>query len=79
VAGLFTPGITAFADFGTAWFADETDFTMEDLRGALGIGLRFGMNRAALNAPLRVDFAWPVLYSTDRSAPVISIGVGQVF
>ncbi len=77
--GLLTPGITGFADFGTAWFADERDLTWGDFRGALGVGFRFGMNRAALNAPLRVDFAWPVLYSTHRSAPVISIGVGQVF
>jgi len=76
---LVTPGITAFADFGTAWFEDETDFRFENVRGAIGIGLRLGMNRSALNAPLRVDFAWPILYSTDRSAPVISIGTGHVF
>ena len=79
VIGLLTPGITVFADFGSAWFASERDLTLGAIRGALGIGFRFGMNRAALNAPVRVDFAWPVFYSTQRSAPVISIGVGQVF
>lgn len=79
IIGLLTPGLTAFADFGTAWFAAERDVDWSAFRGALGVGLRFGMNRAALNAPLRVDFAWPVLYSTNRPSPVISIGVGQVF
>ncbi len=76
---LVTPGLAAFADFGTAWFEDEHNLLLSDMRGALGFGFRLGMDRASLNAPLRVDFAWPVLYSTHRSAPVVSIGVGQAF
>ncbi len=76
---LVTPGMAAFADFGTAWFEDEHDLLLGDMRGAVGFGFRLGMDRASLNAPLRVDFAWPILYSTHRSAPVVSIGVGQAF
>ena len=79
VADFVTPGVTVFADFGSAWFEDEGDFLWSNVRGALGIGLRLGMNRSAMNAPLRVDFAWPLLYSTERSAPVVSIGTGHAF
>ncbi len=76
---LLTPGITVFADFGSTWFEDETDFQFSDVRGAIGVGLRLGLNRSATNAPVRIDLGWPVLYSTHRSAPVVSIGTGHVF
>jgi hypothetical protein len=76
---LLTPGIVAFTDFGTAWFEDSRDFTWDQVRGAYGVGLRFGLNRAAADVPIRVDFAWPMLYPTEQPSPVISIGTGQIF
>jgi hypothetical protein len=77
--GLITPGLTAFGDVGTAWFEDETDVSLSKFRGAVGFGFRIGINRSAANEPIRVDFAWPVLYSTDRQSPVLSVGMGHVF
>jgi hypothetical protein len=76
---LITPGIVAFSDFGTAWFEDSRDFTWDQVRGAYGVGFRFGLNRAAADVPIRVDFAWPMLYPTEQPSPVISIGTGQIF
>lgn len=76
---LFTPGLAAFVDFGTAWFEDEIDWTWRRLRGAVGVGLRIGLNRASQDRPIRVDLGWPILYDNDRSAPVITIGSGQAF
>ena len=76
---ILTPGVVAFTDFGTAWFEDAGDFRWDRVRGAYGIGLRFGLNRAAADVPIRVDFAWPMLYPTEQPSPVISIGTGQIF
>jgi hypothetical protein len=76
---LITPGVVVFSDFGTAWFEDQSDFTWDQVRGAYGFGFRFGFNRAAADVPIRVDFAWPMLYPTEQPAPVISIGTGHVF
>ena len=70
---LITPGAVVFADFGTAWFEDQSDFTWSQVRGAYGFGFRFGFNRAAADVPIRVDFAWPMFYPTEQPAPVISI------
>jgi hypothetical protein len=79
LADLVTPGIAAFFDVGTAWFENETDVTWHSFRGAVGFGARIGLSRAAVNEPIRVDLAWPVLYEGDRPAPVLSLGMGQVF
>ena len=76
---LLVPGVTLFADTGAAWFENLTDFRPELLRGAYGIGLRLGFNAAADDRPVRLDLAWPALYDTDRSSPVVSVGTGQVF
>lgn len=79
VLDLATPGVVVFGDVGTAWFEDETDVSLRRLRGAVGFGLRVGLNRSAINEPIRLDVAWPLLYSTDRQAPVLSVGMGHVF
>lgn len=76
---LLTPGVVGFADFGTAWFEESRDFTWDQVRGAYGFGLRLGFNRAAADVPIRIDFAWPMLYPTEQPSPVISIGTGQIF
>ena len=76
---ILTPGVVAFTDFGAAWFEDSRDFTWNQVRGAYGIGLRFGLNRAAADVPIRVDLAWPMLYPTEQPSPVIRIGTGQIF
>lgn len=76
---ILTPGIVAFTDFGTAWFEDTRDFTWDQVRGAYGVGLRLAFTRAAADVPIRIDFAWPMLYPTEQPSPVISIGTGQVF
>jgi len=76
---LITPGAVVFADFGTAWFEDQSNFTWSEVRGAYGFGFRFGFNRAAADVPIRVDFAWPMFYPTEQPAPVISIGTGHIF
>lgn len=77
--GLVTPGLTFFGDVGAAWFEDRTDFSPELLRGAVGFGLRLGFDRAANDVPIRVDVAWPVLYPTTQTSPVLSVGTGHVF
>ncbi len=77
--GLITPGLTLFGDVGAAWFEESTDFEAGLLRGAAGIGLRLGLDRAANDVPIRVDLAWPVLYPTDQASPVLSVGTGHVF
>ncbi|NNM32150.1 MAG: hypothetical protein HKO53_03750 [Gemmatimonadetes bacterium] len=77
--GLVTPGLTAFVDFGAAWFEDEEDVTWKSIRGAVGFGIRIGLNRATTNRPIRVDLGWPILYDNERSSPILSIGSGQVF
>ena len=77
--GLVTPGLTLFGDVGAAWFEDGADFRPELLRGAVGIGLRLGFDRAANDVPIRVDLAWPVLYPTTQTSPVLSVGTGHVF
>lgn len=76
---LVTPGLTAFADFGQAWFERERDFRWEGVRGAAGVGLRLGLNRAAEEVPIRVDIAWPLLYDNERGGAVLSVGTGQIF
>jgi hypothetical protein len=76
---LLTPGIVVFTDFGTAWFEQSRNFSWDQVRGAYGVGLRLGFNRAAADVPIRVDFAWPMLYPTEQPSPVISIGTGQLF
>lgn len=76
---IIVPGITLFGDTGASWFEDGRDFRPEILRGAYGIGFRMGFLRSADELPFRLDLAWPALYDTDRSAPVVSIGMGQVF
>lgn len=77
--GVITPGIAVFGDVGTAWFESSTDFRTDLLRGAVGVGLRIGFDRAANDVPIRVDLAWPVLYPIDQSSPVLSVGTGHVF
>ena len=79
VLDLFTPGLVVFADFGSAWFEDEKDWTWKLVRGAVGFGFRIGLNRATQDRPIRIDLGWPILYDNDRSAPVLSIGSGQLF
>lgn len=76
---ILTPGIVAFTDFGSAWFEESKDFTWDQVRGAYGVGLRLAFNRAAADVPIRIDFAWPMLYPTEQPSPVISIGTGQIF
>lgn len=76
---LITPGVVVFSDFGAAWFEEQSDFTWDQVRGAYGFGFRFGFTRAAADVPIRVDFAWPMLYPTEQPAPVISIGTGHLF
>jgi hypothetical protein len=76
---LITPGVVVFSDFGTAWFEDQSDFTWDQVRGAYGFGFRLGFTRAAADVPIRIDFAWPMLYPTAQPAPVISIGTGHLF
>lgn len=76
---LIVPGITIFGDTGASWFEDGRDFRPELLRGAYGIGFRMGFLRSADELPFRLDLAWPALYDSDRSAPVVSLGMGQVF
>jgi hypothetical protein len=76
---LITPGAVVFMDLGSAWFERQSDFTWDQVRGAYGFGFRFGFNRAAADVPIRVDFAWPMLYPTEQAAPVISIGTGHIF
>ena len=76
---LVIPGLTLFADSGAAWFERGNDFRPSLLRGAYGVGLRIGFVRSADELPLRLDLAWPALYDSDRSSPVVSIGTGQVF
>jgi outer membrane protein assembly factor BamA len=75
---LFTPGFTVFTDVGRAWFENEGDLALADLRGAVGFGIRLGFNRGSSEVPIRIDVAWPILYDEDRSR-VLSIGSGQVF
>lgn len=76
---LVVPGVTIFGDTGAAWFERGNDFRPSLLRGAYGVGLRIGFLRSADELPLRLDLAWPALYDTDRSSPVVSIGTGHVF
>ncbi len=77
--GFVTPGLAAFGDVGTAWFESERDLSSGDLRGAIGVGMRLGFNRAANEVPIRVDLAWPLLYPSEQGSPVLSIGTGHVF
>jgi len=81
ILDLVIPGVTIFADAGSSWFENVTDFQPSILRGAYGIGFRMGFLRSADELPLRVDFAWPALYDPEasRTSPVVSIGTGQVF
>ena len=79
ILDLATPGLAVFTDFGHAWFEHESDLLLRSVRGAVGIGLRFGFNRGSEEAPIRVDLAWPVLYDNGRDGAVLSIGTGQVF
>lgn len=79
ILDLVTPGVTMFADVGSAWFEEDRDLSWGELRGAIGTGLRLGFNRAANEVPIRVDLAWPLLYPSDQSRPVLSIGTGHVF
>ena len=76
---LITPGVVVFSDFGTAWFEDQSEFTWSRVRGAYGFGSRLGFTRAAADVPIRIDFAWPMLYPTVQPSPVISIGTGHLF
>lgn len=76
---FLAPGVAAFGDIGTAWIEGERDLSFADLRGALGVGLRIGFSRAANAVPIRVDLAWPVLYPSQQSSPILSIGTGHVF
>jgi hypothetical protein len=76
---LITPGLTGFVDIGSAWYEREQDLRWNDLRGAIGLGLRIGFRQGSQFVPLRFDLAWPMLYEIDRQSPVLSIGTGQVF
>lgn len=79
ILGLFTPGLTAFADAGNAWFESERDLQWTDIRGAVGVGFRLGFMRGSQVVPVRIDLAWPVLYDNQRPGGILSIGSGQVF
>ena len=76
---LVTPGLVVFADYGTAWLEEETDFRWGLVRGSIGAGLRLGFNRGGTDVPIRIDLAWPLLYPVDQSSPILSIGTGHVF
>lgn len=71
-------GFVGFFDAGLA--RDRDIFEIPDWRSSVGLGLRFGIPRAARNNVLRLDVAWP--FSTDAQGNrgwVVSFGSGQAF
>lgn len=79
LAGLLIPGLVGFMDVGHSWFEGERDLLWEDIRGAVGVGLRLGFARSSQRLPVRVDLGWPVLYDNERPGAILSIGTGHVF
>lgn len=71
-------GVVGFLDAGLA--RDHDILEIPDWRSSAGVGLRFGIPRAARNNVLRLDVAWP--FSTDEQGErgwVVSFGSGQAF
>ncbi len=76
---LFSPGLAVFFDTGLAT-PRGVPFRLSNLKSDIGIGLRFGIARAANNNILRLDFAYAL--DTDqqgRKGWLVSFSSGQSF
>ncbi len=75
IGNLANIGFAAFADYGGAWYAGSPS----RLGASLGIGLRFGVSRAANLSPNRLDLAYRVKNDVNPGGWVLSVGKGLLF
>lgn len=79
LANLVSVGAVAYYDTGYAWPKGHP-LSLSDLRGDVGVGLRFGLTRSSNEVVIRMDLS----YRMHRGAPddskwVFSFGSGQAF
>lgn len=67
-------GAAVFADIGTIW-SRQSGLTIDNVRTAIGAGLRFGVSRSTEAEIIRLDLA----YAVDIRQWQISFGTGQFF
>ena len=75
---LVSPGLTFFAEAGTAFMGKE-GLNLSDLKTDAGIGLYLGITRSSRNV-IRIDFAWP--FDRDplnRRGLLITVSGGRSF
>jgi hypothetical protein len=76
---LFSPGLAVFFDTGTAT-PHGVPLRVSGLKSDIGIGLRFGIARAAENNILRLDFAYALNADQQgRKGWLVSFSSGQSF
>ncbi len=76
VLHLVSFGAVAFIDSGVAWGAPDGSWTLADA----GIGLRFGLSRAAKNTILRLDVSKAFVPDPlGRAGWLLSFSSGQAF
>lgn len=75
VLGLLGLGVTAFVDYGGAWFADQAP----RLGGDVGFGLRFGATRSAGPNIGRLDLSYRFGEGFEGSRWIVSFGRGFAF
>jgi hypothetical protein len=68
-------GVAAFADYGGAWWSDESQRTGWDY----GVGLRLGASRAPDLESNRIDLAWRAARPGMPGGWVVAVGKGFVF
>lgn len=76
---LFSPGLAVFFDTGLATPRGQP-LRLSELKSDIGIGLRFGIARAAENNILRLDFAYALNADPQgRKGWLVSFSSGQSF
>lgn len=75
VGSLANLGFAAFVDYGGAWYSGSPP----RYGASLGVGLRFGVSRAANLSPNRLDLAYRVANDRVTGGWVIAVGKGLLF
>ncbi|OGR87891.1 MAG: hypothetical protein A3A86_07500 [Elusimicrobia bacterium RIFCSPLOWO2_01_FULL_60_11] len=71
-------GAVAFYDAGYAWPAERRT-RLNDIKSSVGFGLRLAPSRSSGNSPTRIDFAYPLNGTAERSGWSVSILGGHAF
>lgn len=75
---LVSFGGALFFDSGYAWGRSH-NFSLNDMRSSVGVGLRIAMSRSSRNEPIRVDLAYALNGNNENSRLVLSVQSGLKF